>query len=56
MQSKMLAYDVAVQELNKARLRGTSSPVVHTLLNISQNITNDVSLVSVLDVDTSNGI
>lgn len=43
MQSKMLAYDFAITELNKARLRGTSYPVVHTLLKISQDVSTDVS-------------
>ncbi|KAI5120231.1 hypothetical protein M0805_000045 [Coniferiporia weirii] len=43
MQSKMLAYDHAITELNKARLRGTSFPIVHTLLKISQDISTDRS-------------
>lgn len=42
MQSKMLAYDNAVTELNKARLRGTSYPIIHTLLKISQEVSTDV--------------
>ena len=47
MQSKMLAYDNAVAELNKARLRGTSYPIVHTLLKISQEVSTDVSILSI---------
>ncbi|TDL28937.1 nucleoporin-interacting protein NIC96 [Rickenella mellea] len=43
MQSKMLAYDVAVTELNKARLRGTSYPIVHSLLKIAHDVTTDVN-------------
>ncbi|KAH8120687.1 nucleoporin-interacting protein NIC96 [Phellopilus nigrolimitatus] len=43
MQSKMLAYDLAITELNKARLRGTSYPIVHTLLKISQDVSTDRS-------------
>lgn len=42
MQSKMLAYDSAVLELNKSRLRGASFPIVHTLLKISQEVSSDV--------------
>jgi hypothetical protein len=42
MQSKMLAYDQAVTELNKARLRGTSFPIIHALFKISQEISTDV--------------
>lgn len=43
MQSKMLAYDRAVTELNKSRLRGTSYPIVHTLHKIAGEVTTDVS-------------
>ncbi|THH11355.1 hypothetical protein EW145_g702 [Phellinidium pouzarii] len=41
MQSKMLAFDLAITELNKARLRGTSFPIVHTLIKISQDVSTD---------------
>ena len=44
MQSKMLAYDQSVTDLNRARLRGTSFPIVHALLKISQDIATDVSV------------
>ena len=43
MQSKMLAYDQAVSELNKARLRGTSFPIVHALIQASLSANSDVS-------------
>lgn len=46
MQTKMLAYDHAITELNKARLRGTSYPILHTLLKISQDLVTDVSLLA----------
>ncbi|OJA13415.1 hypothetical protein AZE42_05943, partial [Rhizopogon vesiculosus] len=32
MQSKMMAYDRAISELNAARLRGTSCPIIHLLM------------------------
>jgi hypothetical protein len=43
MQSKMMAYDRAVSELNSARLRGISYPVVHSLVSASLNGASDVS-------------
>ncbi|KZT68459.1 nucleoporin-interacting protein NIC96 [Daedalea quercina L-15889] len=41
MQSKMMAYDRAVTELNAARLRGTSYPIVHALVSASVTVNND---------------
>ncbi|KAL5534677.1 hypothetical protein ACEPAG_1141 [Sanghuangporus baumii] len=40
-QSKMLAYDAAVAELNKSRLRGISFPVIHALYRIARDISTD---------------
>ncbi|OCH83853.1 nucleoporin-interacting protein NIC96 [Obba rivulosa] len=41
MQSKMMAYDRAVTELNAARLRGTSFPIVHALIDASLSVNPD---------------
>lgn len=41
MQSKMMAYDRVVSELNSARLRGISYPVVHSLISASLNGASD---------------
>ncbi|EIM91909.1 nucleoporin-interacting protein NIC96 [Stereum hirsutum FP-91666 SS1] len=35
MQSKMMAYDRPITELNQARLRGVSYPIIHALLHSS---------------------
>lgn len=43
MQSKMMAYDRVVSELNASRLRGTSYPVVHALVQASLSANSDVS-------------
>ncbi|PCH33116.1 nucleoporin-interacting protein NIC96 [Wolfiporia cocos MD-104 SS10] len=40
-QSKMMAYDRVITELNAARLRGTSYPVVHALIQASLSLTQD---------------
>ncbi|KAH8101571.1 nucleoporin-interacting protein NIC96 [Cristinia sonorae] len=37
-QSKMLAYDRVIVELNSARLRGTSYPIVHALMQASLSL------------------
>jgi len=42
MQSKMMAYDRVIAELNSARLRGTSSPIVHSLISASAAVASDV--------------
>jgi hypothetical protein len=42
-QAKMLAYDRVVSELNAARLRGTSYPIVHSLIQAALATPNDVS-------------
>ncbi len=42
MQSKMMAYDRVVSELNSARLRGTSFPIVHALVEASLAVAPDV--------------
>jgi len=42
MQGKMMAYDRVVTELNNARLRGTSYPVVHALIDASLAVASDV--------------
>ncbi|KAF8885239.1 Nup93/Nic96-domain-containing protein [Gymnopilus junonius] len=41
MQSKMMAYDRVVSDLNNARLQGTSYPIVHTLANASHAVASD---------------
>lgn len=40
----MMVYDQAISELNGARLRGTSFPIVHSLIQASQRVNTDVSL------------
>ena len=42
MQTKMMAYDRVVTELNVARLRGTSFPIVHSLIEASLAVASDV--------------
>ncbi|KAJ7590534.1 nucleoporin-interacting protein NIC96 [Mycena floridula] len=42
MQTKMMAYDRVVTELNAARLRGTSFPIVHALIDASLAVSPDV--------------
>lgn len=44
MQSKMMAYDHVVSELNASRLRGTSFPIVHALIQASLSSSSDVSI------------
>ncbi|KII86506.1 hypothetical protein PLICRDRAFT_114494 [Plicaturopsis crispa FD-325 SS-3] len=41
MQSKMMAYDRVISELNSARLRGTSFPIVHSLIEASLVVNPD---------------
>jgi hypothetical protein len=43
MQTKMMAYDRVVTELNVARLRGTFFPIVHSLIEASLAVASDVS-------------
>lgn len=43
MQSRMMVYDRVISELNTARLRGTSFPIVHALIDASLSLTSDVS-------------
>ena len=43
MQSKMMAYDRAVGELNTARLRGTSCPIVHLLMQAAASLNAEVN-------------
>ncbi|KAI6153159.1 nucleoporin-interacting protein NIC96 [Pisolithus tinctorius] len=43
MQSKMMAYDRTVCELNAARLRGTSCPIIHLLMQAAANLNLDPS-------------
>ncbi|KAM5530437.1 hypothetical protein V8D89_015912 [Ganoderma adspersum] len=40
MQSKMMAYDRVVSDLNSARLRGTSFPIIHGLLGAASSTDN----------------
>ena len=44
VQSKMLAYDRVISEMNAARLRSTSFPVMHALIEASVSVGSDVSL------------
>ncbi|KAJ7019379.1 nucleoporin-interacting protein NIC96 [Mycena alexandri] len=41
MQSKMMTYDRVITELNAARLRGTSYPIVHSLIRASLDVAPD---------------
>ncbi|KAI0321907.1 nucleoporin-interacting protein NIC96 [Amylostereum chailletii] len=41
MQSKMMAYDRSISELNSARLRGTSYPILHSLAQASVSLNPD---------------
>ena len=42
MQEKMMAYDRVVVELNAARLRGASFPVVHAFIQAALSLNPDV--------------
>jgi nuclear pore complex protein Nup93 len=42
MQSKMMAYDRVISELNASRLRGVSYTIVHTLIEASLGVAQDV--------------
>jgi len=48
MQSKMMAYDRVISELNTARLRGTSYPIVHSLISASVSVNTDVRVLCLL--------
>ncbi|KDR68691.1 hypothetical protein GALMADRAFT_256474 [Galerina marginata CBS 339.88] len=41
MQTKMMAYDRVITDLNSARLQGTSYPIVHALINASLAVASD---------------
>ncbi|KAF8640887.1 hypothetical protein AX17_000535 [Amanita inopinata Kibby_2008] len=41
MQSKMMAYDRVISELNNARLRGSSFPIIHALTEASLAVASD---------------
>ncbi|KAJ3515637.1 hypothetical protein NLJ89_g1635 [Agrocybe chaxingu] len=41
MQGKMMAYDRVITDLNNARLRGTSYPIVHALVDASLAVASD---------------
>ncbi|KAG1777297.1 nucleoporin-interacting protein NIC96 [Suillus placidus] len=43
MQSKMMAYDRAISELNAARLRGTPCPVIHLLMQAAASLNSEPS-------------
>jgi nuclear pore complex protein Nup93 len=38
MQSKMMAYDRVVTEFNTSRLKGTSYPIIHSLIDTSLSL------------------
>ncbi|KAL0950483.1 hypothetical protein HGRIS_007295 [Hohenbuehelia grisea] len=40
MQSKMMAYDRVITDLNQARLRGTSYPIIHALIDASLSVSS----------------
>lgn len=42
MQGKMMAYDHVITDLNNARLRGTSFPIMHALIEASFSLSPDV--------------
>jgi hypothetical protein len=42
MQGKMMAYDRVVVDLNAARLRGTSFPVIHAFIQAALSLNPDV--------------
>lgn len=42
-----MVYDRVISDLNAARLRGTSYPIVHSLIEASLNVTANVSCVNV---------
>jgi hypothetical protein len=46
MQGKMMAYDHVITDLNNARLRGTSFPIMHALLEASFSLSPDVRFLS----------
>ncbi|KAH7911827.1 Nup93/Nic96-domain-containing protein [Hygrophoropsis aurantiaca] len=48
MQSKMMAYDRAIGELNAARLRGTSCPIVHLLMQAAGSLNAEASSVQMV--------
>ncbi|KAI3609897.1 nucleoporin-interacting protein nic96 [Moniliophthora roreri] len=41
MQSKMMAYDRVITELNASRLRGTSFPIIHALIDVALSVSSD---------------
>jgi hypothetical protein len=41
-QAKMLAYERTVADLNHARLRGTSFPIIHSLIQAALSVPSDV--------------
>jgi len=51
MQSKMMTYDRVVTELNEARLRGVSYPIVNALQNAALSLGADVSFSRECTVD-----
>jgi nuclear pore complex protein Nup93 len=42
MQGKMMAYDRVVVDLNAARVRGTSFPVIHAFIQAALSLNPDV--------------
>jgi hypothetical protein len=44
MQTKMMAYDRVITELNAARLRGNSYPIIHSLIEAAMSLSADVSI------------
>jgi nuclear pore complex protein Nup93 len=47
LQSKMMVYDRVIIDLNAARLRETSHPVFHALIEASLSIAVDVNPLSI---------
>lgn len=44
MQSKMMTYDRVITDLNAARLRGTSFPIISYLIRAAGDVDSDVRL------------
>jgi nuclear pore complex protein Nup93 len=45
-QAKMMAYETAIADLNHARLRGTSFPIIHALIQAALSVPSDVCTLS----------
>lgn len=48
MHHKMMVYDRVISELTAARIGGTSYPIVHSLLQATVSLNNEVRIMSLL--------